>query len=447
MKNNDWRVGTHGACVLVQAEVRTEAQEIRELLPWIIEDARAVRPYPPSGFLLGNKFNQTLNKDSMKDGWEIKKLGEVATYVNGYAFKPEHWGSDGLPIIRIQNLNNQGAEFNYSNIEIPAKFVVDDGDILVSWSASLGVYEWNRGKAFLNQHIFKVVFDKIDISKNFFRYAVSSKLNDMIKNAHGATMKHIVKGDFDNTPIPIPPLPEQERIVSELDCINGILEKKREQIKELDALAQSIFYHMFGDPVTNEKGWEVKKLKDSVWEMFLGPFGSALKTDCYVEKDESFCMVYEQKHAIKKTLELDTHYITKEKFDNLSRFEVHAGDFIMSCRGTIGEIYELPVNAPQGIIHPSLMKIRIKQDAYVPKFFIRLLTCIIKNESTSGNCVQMAITAKELGAKNVPLPPLSLQQSFATKIAAIEKQKELIKRSIAEVETLLASRMQHYFNS
>ena len=251
--------------------------------------------------------------------------------------------------------------------------------------------------------------------------------------------------DLKKVLIPVPPLSIQERIVEELDCISGIIEKKKEQLKELDALAQSIFYTMFGDPVENDKGWEVAPLKDSVVEMFLGPFGSALKTSCYVDKIDSYCMVYEQKHAIRKTMEVETHYINKEKFDSLKRFEVHSGDFIMSRRGTIGEIFRIPEHAPIGIIHPSLMKIRIKEDVYSPTFFIKLLTCIVKNENTSGNCVQMAITAKELGARKPILPPLPLQQEFAKKIEAIEKQKELIRKSIGEVETLLASRMQEYF--
>ena len=180
--------------------------------------------------------------------------------------------------------------------------------------------------------------------------------------------------------------------------------------------------------------------------MFLGPFGSALKTDCYVSKEDAYCMVYEQKHAIKKTMELETHYIDKDKFESLKRFEVHSGDFIMSCRGTIGEIYRLPNDAPIGIIHPSLMKIRIREDIYHPIFFVRLLTRIVKNENTNGNCVQMAITAKELGAREPIVPPLALQQEFADKIETIEKQKELIKQSIAETEELFNSRMDYYFN-
>lgn len=234
--------------------------------------------------------------------------------------------------------------------------------------------------------------------------------------------------------------------MGELDLLNAVISKKREQLTQLDALAQSIFYTLFGDPITNEKKWEIALLKHSVVEMFLGPFGSALKIDCYVNKEKSYCMVYEQKHAIKKRLDLDNHFIDKKKFDELKRFEVHAGDFIMSCRGTIGEIYQLPNNAPSGIIHPSLMKIRVKEDRYNPVFFIRLLTLFIKTENTNGNCIQMAITAKELGTRKLILPPLSLQQQFAEKIDALEKQKERIRQSLAEVQKLFDSRMDYYFN-
>lgn len=263
--------------------------------------------------------------------------------------------------------------------------------------------------------------------------------------ASGAAIPHIYFKDYGKCKIDVPPLIEQERIVAELDLLSGIIEKKKEQLKAYDQLAQSIFYTMFGDPITNEKGWEVKKLSENVHEMFLGPFGSALKVDSYVPKEESYCMVYEQKHAIQATINLDNHFINKEKFESLQRFEVKPHDFIMSCRGTIGKLYQLPNNAPKGIIHPSLMKIRIKEEFYNSAFFQFLLVKIVANESTNGNCVQMAITAKELGKKELPVPPLSLQQEFAEKIEGIEAQKALIGQSIKETETLFNSRMDYYF--
>ena len=246
--------------------------------------------------------------------------------------------------------------------------------------------------------------------------------------------------------LPVPPLEEQEAIVAELDEINEAIAALQQQVDDLDDLAQSTFYDMFGDPVTNPKAWPTKKLKDSVHEMFLGPFGSALKVSSYVPKEESFAMVYEQKHAIQGTLNLENHFINEEKFNSLSRFEVKPKDFIMSCRGTIGKIYQLPDNAPKGIIHPSLMKIRINEEIYDYTFFVFLLQKIIVEQTTKGNCVQMAITAKELGNMGFILPSTDLQQEFATKVEAIEDAKASINAQISEMQTLLASRMAYYFD-
>lgn len=135
---------------------------------------------------------------------EYKRLGDVATYINGYPFKPEDRGKEGLPIIRIQDLTGSAHDLGFYNGEYPKRIEINDGDVLISWSASLGVYEWSRGKALLNQHIFKVVFDKEKVDKQYFVYAVRYKLKEMEAKTHGATMKHIVKKDFDNTLIPFP---------------------------------------------------------------------------------------------------------------------------------------------------------------------------------------------------------------------------------------------------
>ena len=124
------------------------------------------------------------------------KLGDVATYINGYAFKPEDRGEVGLPIIRIQDLTGNAYDLGFYNGDYPKRIEINDGDVLISWSASLGVYVWNRGRALLNQHIFKVQFDKVNIDESYFVYAVRQKLAEMAMKTHGATMKHIVKKGF-----------------------------------------------------------------------------------------------------------------------------------------------------------------------------------------------------------------------------------------------------------
>ena len=188
------------------------------------------------------------------------KLGDVATYINGYAFKPEDRGEEGLPIIRIQDLTGNAYDLGFYNGEYPEKIGINDGDVLISWSASLGVYVWNRGKALLNQHIFKVMFDKAEIDKNYFVYAVRQKLDEMGRKTHGATMKHIVKKDFDATQIPYPSLEEQSEIAANLDKVSNVIENRKQELQLLDTLIKARFVEMFGNPVINEKRWRQKSL-------------------------------------------------------------------------------------------------------------------------------------------------------------------------------------------
>lgn len=398
----------------------------------------------------------------MKENWKYKKLGEVCKVINGL------WTGKNPPFINVAVIRNtnfsKDCKLNLSDvayIDVEEKQFktrkLQYGDIIIEKSGgsdkqSVGravYFDKSDGNySFSNFTSTLRVINSNEINPSFLQKVLFSKYNNGVMfglqskttGLHNLDMK-----GFLNLPIPVPPLPVQQQIVAELDLLSDIIEKQKQQITELDKLARATFYDMFGDPVTNEKGWEVKRLKDCVIEMFLGPFGSALKTDSYVDKNNAYCMIYEQKHAIRKTLDVETHYIDKEKHDSLKRFEVHSGDFIMSCRGTIGEIFRLPNEAPMGIIHPSLMKIRIKEDIFNSTFFLWLLSWIIKNENTNGNCVQMAITAKELGTRTPIVPPLPLQQSFASRIEAIERQKELISNSIKESQKLFDSRMEYWF--
>ena len=144
------------------------------------------------------------------------RMGDIATYVNGYAFKPQDWSFEGVPIIRIQNLNDPSADFNRFAGEIDEKYLVHNGDVLVSWATHLEAYLWNGGDAWLNQHIFKVVFDKRKVNKVFFNFAANYALKEAFKKAHGfkATMEHIKRGDFEDAIVMMPDLFQQEEFAT-----------------------------------------------------------------------------------------------------------------------------------------------------------------------------------------------------------------------------------------
>ena len=161
--------------------------------------------------------------ENLPSGWSVSTVGEVAQYINGRAFKPTEWEKEGIPIIRIQNLNDPNAPYNYSTVNYEDKYLIKDGDLLFAWAASLGAYIWKGSLGWLNQHIFKVE-PKEFMNKQYLYYSFMNLIADFYRQSHGSGMVHITKGKFESTPILIPPLDEQERINITLENIFNILD-------------------------------------------------------------------------------------------------------------------------------------------------------------------------------------------------------------------------------
>lgn len=165
----------------------------------------------------------------MPTGWAVMEMGNVANYINGRAFKPEEWETNGLPIVRIQNLNDIQAPYNYSTQAYEPKYLLNDGDLLFAWAASLGTYIWNGGDAWLNQHIFKVEpYSFLD--KTFMYYALQSMIADFYNQSHGSGMVHITRAKFVQLPFFLPPLNEQKRIVVKIEQLFAMLDKITESL-------------------------------------------------------------------------------------------------------------------------------------------------------------------------------------------------------------------------
>ena len=183
-------------------------------------------------------------------------VGDLAEFINGVAFKPDDWEETGRRIIRIQNLTDLTKPYNRTNRIVAQKYQVLPGDLLVSWSATLGVFVWKGpDTALVNQHIFRVVPKPGLVDAGFLKHMLENALVEMEKHLHGATMKHVNRNEFLSTTIPLPPLAEQKRIAAILDAADALRAKRRETLAQLDTLLQSTFLDMFGDPVTNPMGW------------------------------------------------------------------------------------------------------------------------------------------------------------------------------------------------
>ena len=263
---------------------------------------------------------------------EQKRLGDIATYINGYAFKPEDRGSTGLPIIRIQDLTGNAYDLGFYDGKYPEKIEINDGDVLISWSASLGVYIWNRGKGLLNQHIFKVVFDKCEVNKQYFVFAVKYKLKEMELKTHGATMKHIVKKDFDNTVIPFPTVEKQADIAYILSKIESIVEFRQQELQQLDDLMKARFVEMFGDPVANDMGWNTLPLEKACKSIVDCPHS----TPSYTNEDTGFMCIRTSIVKKNKILWDDIEYIPEDEFvKRIQRKKPEVGDIVYTREGAI----------------------------------------------------------------------------------------------------------------
>lgn len=190
-------------------------------------------------------------------------------------------------------------------------------------------------------------------------------------------------------------------------------------------------------------------LKDNVEEMFIGPFGSSLKNECFVDERNAYCMVYEQKHAIQKTLAGKNRFVDRNKYQELKRFTVKPGDIIVSCRGTIGETFIIPENAPLGIMHPSIMKIRLKPNVYNIEYFNLLLKSRLEayNKSANGSGVKMAISATELGKELFPIPPMDEQQKTSKIFLMVNHLILLRQQQLAKLDELVKAQFANTFEN
>ncbi|CIP28606.1 type I restriction-modification system%2C S subunit [Streptococcus pneumoniae] len=346
------------------------------------------------------------------------KLGEVATFINGYAFKPQDWSSEGREIIRIQNLTKTSTEINYYSGTIDKKYIVEAGDILISWSGTLGVFQWCGRSAVLNQHIFKVVFDKIDIDKSYFKYVVEKGLQDAVKHTHGSTMKHLTKKYFDNIIVPYTNLGEQQRIASELDLLSKLILRRQEQLEEFNLLVKSRFNEMFGDVILNEKEWKVSK-----WNEILTIRNG--KNQKQVEDADGKFPIYGSGGIMGYAKD----WIVKKN------------SVIIGRKGNINKpilVRENFWNVDTAFgLEPVLEKINSEYLFYF---------CQLYNFEKLNKAVTIpSLTKSDLLNISIPLPPLALQNEFADFVVQVDKSQLAIQKSLEELETLKKSLMQEYF--
>ena len=353
----------------------------------------------------------------MKEGWIVKKLGEVCDILNGRNQKKVEDINGKYPIY------GSGGSMGYAN-----EYICLAGTTIIGRKGSINkpLYVntefWNVDTAFGLQ-------PKECCHSRFLYYLCKSI--DFTRYDKGVTIPSLVKSDLLQIPISIPPLEEQTQIVDELDQLSNIIEKQRQQLSELDNLAQSIFYDMFGDPVTNEKGWELRKLKDV----------STLLNGRAYKQNELFDEGRYKVLRVGNFFTNNTYYYSDLELEPDKYCD--NGDLLFAWSASFGAFIW---DGEKVIYHYHIWKV-LFDDSYLDKIFYQyLLNTMTRSFMKDVHGIGMVHLTK-IGMEQymLPLPPLSLQQLFAQKIEAIEQEKEIIKQSIAETEELFNSRMDYYF--
>ena len=356
----------------------------------------------------------------MRDNWTYKKLGEVCEIVMGQS-------PDGNSINE-----NEGIEFHQGKTCFGERFLTPSdvytskpakyakaNSVLLCVRAPVGFPNITKRRICIGRGLCSLVCNK-EITNMFLFYSLLGKQGYFEKNSTGSTFKAISSKVVSNANIPIPPLSEQQSIVAELDKINELISLKKAQLKDLDALAQSIFYDMFGDPIENEKGWEVKKFGD----VYKLKSGDGLSSKNF--EDGPYPVFGGNGiSGTHKTYNMDGEYII------IGRVGVYCGN----VRYVKGQFW-LTDNAFQ-LIYDRTKQIHI---------FIKHLLSIMDLHQYANQAAQPVISNITLKDAKVIFPPLSLQQEFAKRIELIEQQKAQISSTIKDLETLLASRMQYWFD-
>lgn len=367
----------------------------------------------------------------MKHRWEHKKLGEICKVLD----------SKRKPVTKKDRKTGEYPYYGAMGIQDYVDNYIFDGDYLLvgedgaKWGANDKTAFQIHGKCWVNNHAHILQINQDIVDTSFVEHYLVGK--DLSSYITGAVVPKLTQASLVSIPIPIPPLPVQEQICSLLDKMNRVIEAKKEQLKELDNLAQAIFYDMFGDPVTNEKGWETKQLGDT-GEIVSG---STPSTTDATNWDGNINWVTPAELNDQLFYGSTQRKLTEKGASGLTLMPT--GTVLLSSRAPIGKlaITTEPMCCNQGFKNIVCGN---KLNNIFLYYYLRLTMDNVKALGVGATFKE--VSKKAISAYPIILPPLPLQQAFAEKVEAIEQQKELINQSLREVQTLFDSRMDYWFS-
>lgn len=381
-----------------------------------------------------------------KSEWKKVRLGDITIQIRGVTYKKsdvcEKEIENFIPLLRANNIKDSKIIYNdvvfVNQNNVSENQILRKNDILICTSSGSLDLVGKAGQINKNENISFGAFCKVirildenrlnPLYLNYFFQSSYYKQN-IKKIAQGANINNLKNGDIDNLEIILYSLEKQKYIGNILNNLSNILNKRKEQLFELEKLVKFQFLKMFGDLETNLYNFKIGTIQDITSSIIRGPFGSALKKEFFVQKSLNSYKVYEQKNAIQKNAEIGSYYISYDKYLELKRFEFFPNDIIMSCSGTIGKFYQLPQNAEKGVINQALCKFSLNSNVN-SIFFLEHMKEIITKLEIKGSGIKNVGSVNYIKALKVLIPPIELQNKFAEFVKQVDKSKFVIPSKI-----------------
>lgn len=363
-------------------------------------------------------------------GWVETEIRDLCELINGKAFKPTDWAMSGLPIVRIQNLNNPNADHNFYQGHVEEKFLIAVGQLLFAWSGtpgtSFGAHVWNGGDAVLNQHIFKVNFPTALIDKHYLKSAINQKLEELIGKAHGgAGLQHVTKGKFEDTLVLLPPLAEQKRIVAKLDALNAKSAHARTELARIETLVsrykQAVLSKAFSGELTasSVSDWHLATLGELAVDV---RYGTAEKCTFAPE----LTPVLRIPNVANGQIDLSDLKHSEFNEKELQKLALLEGDIlVIRSNGSLDLVGRSAVvdAAAAGMLFAGyLIRIRLDLKKASPSFIQRWMQSAevrrsIEDAAKSTSGVNN-VNSQQLQALKLKLPPIDEQQKIVRRIEA-----------------------------
>lgn len=391
----------------------------------------------------------------MKHNWEYKKLGDICSIVGRIGFRGytrDDLVEKGNGAISLSPSNIIDGKLNFDDkvsylswekyYESP-EIMLAEGDVVFTKTASIGKCALVKKlpvETTLNPQL--VVLKNIQCDSSYLTYTLQDKRfqEAVLSKKGGTSIPTISQAFLGSLPVPVPPIETQKQIVAELDKINETIEDCRELLRNLDDLAQSLFYDFFGDPITNPKKWQIKKIKE-IGKVITGSTPSTKVEDYYNSHDICFVKPGDIDNSISYISDTKD-YISNFAFDSCCR-KLPMGTVVVTCIGIIGKVGVLKVEANCNqqinavIPFDAINNIYL---AYILKEYAPLFT-----DAATGPVVKI-LNKSSFSEFSIPVPPLEIQEKFAARMEEIEAQKKTVESTIAVLQTLLDSRMDYWFN-